>query len=214
VEGLLSKQNTEKPYEIRIPDISANFVSKNAKVEDKRSTSTRIKFVDATQRVFCEANDWALMMDFDHKRISLPVDIYVTDQRPDIIIISRSTKVVILVELTCPVEENIEAAAIRKEAKYHQLCEDINSDKKTNWKCHLMTIEAGSRGFIAKSMYKFIRTLNASGRYASQTCKHISRVVQRCSYSIYTHRANPFWDAKRPLLSLNNNSGEEEQQSL
>ena len=64
------------------------------------------------------AHDWIMLLDFDQKRSLFPVEICSTSQRPDIVIWSPSTKVVIVVELTCPAEENILSAQIRKLGRY------------------------------------------------------------------------------------------------
>ena len=53
---------------------------------------------------------------------------------------------VILMKLTCPAEENIRDAQLRKEVKYTPLKNQI---KDNDWKCHLWTIEVGVRGFAA-----------------------------------------------------------------
>jgi hypothetical protein len=76
------------------------------------TTSTVSKSSD--RNILSTANDWKLLVDFDHDHIVFPPEILSTDQRPDIIIWSRNTKMVLLIELTVPADENIQAAQIRK----------------------------------------------------------------------------------------------------
>lgn len=63
---------------------------------------------------------------------------------------SGSRRKVILLELTCPTEEGIQAASLRKVARYTNLIHHI---KESQWEPHLMTFEVDARGFVAKSTY-------------------------------------------------------------
>ena len=47
-----------------------------------------------------------------------------------------------MIELTCPAEEGIEAARVRKQARYEQLTQDIAN---AGWVADLLTIEVGVR---------------------------------------------------------------------
>ena len=73
-----------------------------------------------------KANDWVLLVDFEHKKIVFPPHIYPTNQRPDIIFWSRMSRSVILLELTCCAEEGVKAAQLRKQVRYHELVENVN----------------------------------------------------------------------------------------
>ena len=44
------------------------------------------------------ANDWNLLVDYDHKQITFPPNIYPTSERPDIIIWSRKTQRVVVLK--------------------------------------------------------------------------------------------------------------------
>ena len=61
---------------------------------------------------------------------------------------SVTLKKVIMIELTCPAEEGIEAARERKHARYEQLKQD---SANAGWVAHLLTIEVGARGYVAYS---------------------------------------------------------------
>ena len=52
-------------------------------------------------------------MDFTKEPIPFPVHICVTEKRPHIVFFSDTLKKVILVELTCPAEENIADARLQ-----------------------------------------------------------------------------------------------------
>ena len=148
------------------------------------------------------ATDWQLLIEIGSEKIVFPAEIYPTSQRPDILFWSRSLHKVFLVELTCPAEEGIEAARIRKQARYHQLCCDINNDKSSPWSAVLLTIEAGARGFVARSMLAFLRKMGLSSPKARSACKVISSIAAKCSFTIYQSRETEFWDSKRDLLTI------------
>ena len=74
------------------------------------------------------ANDWKLLVDLPDSNYVFPPEIYSTNERPDIIIWSPKLKTVILLELTCPEEEGIQAAKIRKQSRYMPLMDNISRD--------------------------------------------------------------------------------------
>ena len=146
------------------------------------------------------ATDWKLLVDFETEKIIFPPEIYSTPLRPDIIIWSSITKQVFLIELTCPAEEGIEAAQIRKEARYADLRDQIRSANKT-WSVTVMTIEAGARGFVARTIPRCLNRLGLAPRHINRACKDISSIVSRCTYTIYLARESKGW-VQQDLLTL------------
>jgi len=95
-----------------------------------------------TPGVLACANDWKLRVDFDAKKVEFPPTILATSLRPDIVLWSEMSRVVLLIELTCPAEEGMAAAQLRKETKYSELLDSINA---TNvWKASLWTRDRGA----------------------------------------------------------------------
>ena len=72
-----------------------------------------------------------------------PQDVATTDSRPEMVIWKEDS--IVLVELTIPFEEDMEASTERKRSKYAGLLARYSS---TRHAAHLTTIEVGSRGFI------------------------------------------------------------------
>jgi hypothetical protein len=68
------------------------------------------------------ANDWKLLVNYEHRQYVFPPTICATNQRPDAVIWSMRSRAVILLELTVPAEEGLQAH-LRKEAKYTKLLE-------------------------------------------------------------------------------------------
>jgi len=137
------------------------------------------------------ANDWKLLVDYDHKKITFPPIIVASAQRPDVVLWSSRSRTVILLELTCPAEEGITAAQIRKESRYHELINEINETK--TWKAHLLTVEVGARGLVASTTYRVFRVLGLTAPQAKSLVKALSEIVVRCSYAIYLAHNSPVW---------------------
>ena len=83
-------------------------MKKGAKVLRKRSPPVGILH---------HASDWVLIADLN-SNYCFPVHIAFTQLRPDITIFSNNLRKVILIELTCPCEENMESWHSTKINKY------------------------------------------------------------------------------------------------
>ncbi len=173
-----------------IPVISRSFVPSG---EASPSTGPRKK---SPKSCLDGARDWELLVDYDHKKIVFPPEIYATPERPDIIIWSRSTKVVYLPELTCPSEENITNANNFKTGKYDKLVSAIDK----SWTVLLLPFEVGARGFVALSTRSLLTKLGFSSRVKSSLVKSMSLVSARCSYTIFLSHSSVEWNTKRALL--------------
>ena len=90
---------------------SIKFVRKGTKVPCKRTPPVGILH---------HASDWIFLADLT-KTYCFPVHIAFTQLRPDITIFSNSLRKVILIELTCPCEENREYWHGTKFNKYVKL---------------------------------------------------------------------------------------------
>ena len=132
---------------------------------------------------------------------TIPSDIVVTVERPDIVIIDRKERVVEIGELTVPFEPNLESARKRKEEKYAYLVADIESK---GFKCTLTCFEVGSRGLITKDNKRRINRLMKLASHAKKTHDHIkqtSKIAVLTSYAIFNARRQPIWTMPK-LLSI------------
>ena len=134
------------------------------------------------------ANDWQLLVDYDQKNIVFPPTICPASQRPDIVIWSRMSRRVILLELTCPAEEGMQAAQTRKETRYVALMDEI---RNAQWSPELFTIEVGARGLVGGSTFRTFVKLGFLASEANSLCKSLSVVVARCSYAVYLAHNSP-----------------------
>ena len=121
-----------------------------------------------------------------------PPEIVATPLRPDVVLWSPSARRVYLIELTCPAEEGIEEASIRKEARYLELQDLI---EQAGWRVGVKPIEVGARGFVAHSVPRLLRELGLSPREVSSLVRRLATVVVRCSFTIYLAAAREQWQA-------------------
>jgi hypothetical protein len=135
--------------------------------------------------------DWQLAVDYKHKPVVFPPIILATDQRPDVVIWSESSRRVFLLELTCPAEEGIQAARDRKEARYAPLVDSINGTKC--WTADLLTLEVGARGLVACHTFKNFRNLGMSSSEANALCRSLSLVSSRCSFAVFLAHSLNAW---------------------
>ena len=142
--------------------------------------------------------------DIDGHRINgltIPCNIVVTQQRPDIVVVDNSTPqpTVWLFELTCSFERNIDQAHTRKQVRYTQLELDI---KDNGYGCKNVPFEVGSRGHLTLANRSILSTLHklAPPKMKLKTfLQTISKICLLCSYSIYNSRSEGGWSKPPPL---------------
>ena len=94
------------------------------------------------------ANDWQVMVDLKGS-LKIPSSITITNLRPDMLLMSESTKQLGIIELTVPSENRIEVSSELKKAKYTPLAEEA---KQKGWRVRIWAVEVGCRGFPARSL--------------------------------------------------------------
>lgn len=195
------------------PDLVGLIKAANRSTPKTRSSICRQAFVRAgskpprqkapqpTTSLLDLANDWILLVDDIPHRTVFPLCTGVsTSERPDIIIYSKLTKTVIWGELTVPLEENIQAASIRKSNKYSK--SDAKSNKlsladeckRNGWTVHDFTFEVGSLGWVAHSTRSFLNKLGFRSSHLNWLMKRISKTTMRSSYLIWCCRKEKSWE--------------------
>ena len=127
------------------------------------------------------ARDWEMRIDLE-KRVKIPCEITVTNMRPDIIVISKSSKQMIMVELTVPHEERIEVSGETKRTKYKHIVEE---GKMNGWSVSMWPVEVGCRGFPANSMAAFLRALGFTGKKRKMALKNLGEKAEEASRMIW-----------------------------
>ena len=144
-----------------------------------------------TCSVIGEASDWIADFDLPEWRVAgsayvFPHEICATPLKIDGHIISRSARVCFGVELTCPMEENIEKWHQSKLTKYEN---EISFEAKENgWRFYSLIIEVGARGWVPNSVAPALRQLGLST--VNSICKQLSFIALKSSYIIWLNRFN------------------------
>jgi len=205
---LIRNFNSKKPAcfaDVARKEYQMSFVKAG---EQKRKPSHRAKPKHALLEY---ANDWKMQVDFKDRKLVFPPVICSTELRPDGVIWSVLTRTVILLELTCCAEEGIEAAQIRKEARYADLMSLVSERK---WAPTLLTLEVGARGLVcSKTFHAFVK-LGFSNPGAKSLCRSLSEIVARCSYAIYLGHSSPAWPHNNDLVRGKNSETETKSEPL
>ena len=143
-------------------------------------------------------SDWEMISDIDPNYI-FPFHIALTELRPDVVIFSNSLRRVILLELTCPCEENMSSWHATKLSKYGSLIEIIRNN---NWSVDLFAVEVGARGFASKSLKYTLQKLGLPNNLISQTTRALGQISMKCSFYIWMHRNSKEWTTN----DINNSS--------
>jgi len=124
---------------------------------------------------------------------TVPADILVTSERPDLILLDRAKKEIFIYELTVAFETRIEAAHTLKSDKYAALGDDLFS---RGWKVNYHIFEVGSRGHMPQhtkeSMYKLLK-LTQETMTPKQFYSSISKLIVLCSYKLFIARKESEW---------------------
>ena len=132
---------------------------------------------------------WKFLSDLD-RRLVFPAHITMTRLRPDIVIYSDSAKTVIMIELTCPSEENFQKQHLAKLARYTDLEADCEI---AGWKVHLFAVEVGARGYPAQSLSACLRTLGLKNRPLRKCVQEAGDEALRTSFHVWVWRDNESW---------------------
>ena len=141
------------------------------------------------------------MQTYKIKGLTIPSNIVITQQRPDIVIIDKSVTphTVWLFELSVSFEQNIEQANTRKRNRYAHLEQDI---KDAGYNCMNVPFEVGSRGHLTQSNRCNLSTMHKIAKPKTKLntfLKIISKISLLCSYSIYLSRNERGWSDPPPL---------------
>ena len=127
------------------------------------------------------------------KGCTIPINVVVTTQIPDLVITSHDEKKMWIFELTVPFETRIDEAHAIKESKYDSLLNDIED---RGYEVHYEAFEVGSRGHISEDnigRLKRILKLCSSKHSAKSFIKNISFISATASYAIFAARNQPEW---------------------
>ena len=169
--------------------VQAKINQNKDKPENKK---THIQFVKQGQKgqkteeeeyynYLSAANDWRLTVDLDTS-LKIPREICLTNLRPDLIIVSKKSKQLGIVELTVPNEDRVEVSGELKRLKYEQIVQD---GRNNGWRVRVWAVEVGCRGFPAMSMSTLMKDLGYKGGERKKAIERLSKVAEEASHSLW-----------------------------
>ena len=128
------------------------------------------------------------------KKLVFPEEVAVTSLRPDLVLMSRSTKTILLVELTVPWEDRLGISHQLKKAKYQDL---IDEALTKGWHAALFPIEVGCRGFPATSTRYFLQKIGLEPKLLKKALGEIATAAETSSRWIWLTRARDWTPNKQ-----------------
>ena len=123
---------------------------------------------------------------------TIPPEVLVTKEKPDMVVLSKEEKEITIIELTCPWETRIEKSRELKTEKYSSLVQDI---EEKGYKVTFLPLEISVRGIISKdnkdTIQKIVKICD-KGTTAKTINQDLSKLAVIASYYIFISR-NETW---------------------
>jgi hypothetical protein len=152
----------------------------------------------STLRILEKANDWTY--DFDlpseerKRQYQMDQRVCATPFKPDAYIVSSEEKICVVIELTCPMEENMDNWHIKKTKKYE---EELTSEV---YKMHYVVVEVGARGGLTVTLRNCMKKLGLTKKEATSVVEECVLMARRCSFVIWCQRFNKKFVATEMII--------------
>ena len=133
------------------------------------------------------AVDWSIIVDLAGHPYAFPLEVALTEKRPDIVMWSPASHQLVILELTVPDESRVVESQTLKRTRYAELVKDCEASSYTTT---LLTVEIGVRGHVAVQTERCLKRLGIWSRVLSTD---LSNAAMRGSYAIYINRNNSAW---------------------
>ena len=178
----VKKQVETRAYETQLLEPTRTkipFVAQGATVRRKEKDAPR------PERTYGQT--WELAADLPGCEKLFPIP---TQKKPDIVVWCEQERIVHIVELTIPHEDNIATAHERKETRYRKLVEEC---EEAEWQTQQFSIEVGCRGFVAESMRGWLKRSGLSIRETNNLLRRIQETVEKASHWIWLKKDDDSW---------------------
>ena len=128
--------------------------------------------------------DWKLLSDLGYKLVFTSF-IAITCLRPDIVLFSASTRTVIILELTCPCDENMEEWHQKKFFKYDPLTTSI---RYNGWSVYFFAVQIGARGYCSTCLESCLLHLGLPSKLVQPILKSLSLASLKASFQSWQAR--------------------------
>ena len=130
----------------------------------------------------------------------IPPDILVTNLKPDLFIVHEASRSIVIVELTCPWDTNVERSHEYKQEKYSPLVADL----ARHYRVRYYPVEVSVRGQVTKKNKARFKSFiyeccNDPRPVFRQLILHCSKLSLLSSFSIFSARKEPTWSSPGPL---------------
>ena len=148
-------------------------------------------------------NDWMMMrllgFQASHGGV-IPPNILVTGLKPDLFIVHEASRFIVMVELTCPWDTNVERSHNYKQEKYSPLVADLAS----HYRVRYYPVEVSVRGQVTKGNKARFKSFiyeccNNPRPVFKLLISHCSKLSLLASFSIFSARKEPTWSSPSPL---------------
>lgn len=133
------------------------------------------------QSFLSAGGEWNMRADLD-RQLKFPQEITATSLRPDIVLCSTAAKTFIMVELTVPWEEEMEAAFERKKDKYAELA---NQCSEAGWRAFSYPVEVWCRGYTGASTQRLLKSLGVKGFKLKKALKVLAEEAEQGSFWLW-----------------------------
>ena len=167
-----------------LKDLLNNTTKKCNTIKFVKSATKSSKTNNVSKGILHLTSDWILLADMKGDYL-FPFQLALTELRPDILLYSKSSKRAVLLELTCPCEENMESWHSQKLNKYTPLAKVIEDN---GWAVDLFAIEVGARGYSSRSLSICLKRLGFNNKIVHKTTKSLSCISMKASFYIWLAR--------------------------
>ena len=172
-----------------VNDLPSSSPKKRSEICFVKAGKSAPKSESKPSGIFHLATDWMIITDLKNGYV-FPCQIARSALRPDIVLYSNSLKCVILLELTCPCEENMASWHSAKMTKYSGL---INAIEWNGWCVDLFATEVGARGYCSRSITTSLKRLWFCNKLAFSTAKKLRQISMKSSFCILLARNYRVW---------------------
>ena len=112
------------------------------------------------------------------------------------VLFSRSSKTIVLLQLTVPLEDNVHLVHDRKTTKYSAL---VTACEENGFKTHMFALEVGCLCYCPHSFLHCFEALGLPKSAARQIRSEASKTALRSLYVLFLRRGMPIWECQAVL---------------
>ena len=132
---------------------------------------------------------------------TIPPHVLATALKPDVFIFNEFLQEVVVFELTCPWDSNIDRSHNYKSEKYAPLVADLSN----RFIVSFFSVEVSARGQITKNNQSRLKCFlhkccDSNSAISKSLIRISSKAALLSSYSIFSARKEPTWEDPAPLL--------------